>query len=82
MAGSVEGLDADNVTVVDSSGKALSSSRGDELAGPMTPGMLSYQQSMERRLESRAQSLLDRALGAGNSLVRVNAEIDFDQRVV
>jgi flagellar M-ring protein FliF len=35
---------------------------------------------MERRLETRAQSLLDRALGAGNSLVRVNAEIDFDQR--
>ncbi len=80
VSGSVEGLDADNVTVVDSSGKALSNNRGNELAGPMTPGMLSYQQSMERRLESRAQSLLDRALGAGNSLVRVNAEIDFDQR--
>ena len=46
----------------------------------MTPGMLTYQQTMERRLETRAQSLLDRALGAGNSLVRVNAEVDFDQR--
>ena len=79
VSGSVEGLDADNVTVVDSSGKALSRTGQDELGGPMTPGMLSYQQSMERRLEMRAQSLLDRALGAGNSLVRVNAEIDFDQ---
>ncbi|MEA3362546.1 MAG: flagellar basal-body MS-ring/collar protein FliF [Thermodesulfobacteriota bacterium] len=80
VAGSVEGLDAENVTVVDSSGKALSKSHGDEMAGPMTPGMLNYQQTMERRLETRAQSLLDRALGAGNSLVRVNAEVDFDQR--
>jgi flagellar M-ring protein FliF len=80
VAGSVEGLDAENVTVVDSSGKVLSQSQDDDMSGPMTPGMLSYQQTMEARLERRAQSLLDRALGAGNSLVRVNAEIDFDQR--
>ena len=80
VAGSVEGLEAENVTVVDSSGKVLSKSRSDELAGPMTPGMLEYQHTMERRLETRAQSMLDRALGAGNSLVRVNAEVDFDQR--
>lgn len=80
VAGSVEGLDAENVTVVDSTGKVLSKNRSDEVAGPMTPGMLNYQQAMERRLETRAQSLLDRALGAGNSLVRVNAEVDFDQR--
>ena len=80
VAGSVEGLDAENVTVVDSSGKVLSKSRSDEMAGPMTPGVLNYQQRMEQRLEIRAQSLLDRALGAGNSLVRVNAEVDFDQR--
>ncbi len=46
----------------------------------MTPGMLSYQQSMEQRLESRAQSLLDRALGAGNSVVRVTASLDFMQQ--
>jgi flagellar M-ring protein FliF len=80
VAGSVEGLESENVTVVDSSGKVLSKSRSDEMAGPMTPGMLDYQNTLERRLETRAQSLLDRALGAGNSLVRVNAEVDFDQR--
>jgi len=80
VAGSVEGLDAENVTVVDSSGKVLSKSTSDDVSGPMTPGMLTYQQTMEHRLESRAQSLLDRALGAGNSLVRVNADVDFDQR--
>ena len=79
VAGSVEGLDAENVTVVDSSGKALSKSSSDEVAGPMTPGMLTYQQTVERRLENRAQSLLDRALGAGNSLVRVTADVDFDK---
>ena len=80
VAGSVEGLEAENVTVVDASGKVLSKSSGEELSGPMTPGMLEYQQKVERRLEERAQSMLDRALGAGNSMVRVTAEINFDQR--
>ena len=80
VAGSVEGLEAENVTIVDSSGKVLSKSRADDISGPMTPCMLEYQLTMERRLEGRAQSLLDRALGAGNSLVRVNAEVDFDKR--
>jgi flagellar M-ring protein FliF len=80
VAGSVEELEAENVTVVDASGKVLSKSRSEEMAGPMTPGMLEYQQTVERRLEDRAQSMLDRALGASNSMVRVTAEINFDQR--
>jgi flagellar M-ring protein FliF len=80
IAGSVEGIEAENVTVVDSSGRILSANPSDEVAGPMTPGMLDYQQTLERRLESRAQSLLDRALGAGNSVVRVTAAVDFLQQ--
>ncbi|MCK4501820.1 MAG: flagellar M-ring protein FliF, partial [Desulfuromonadales bacterium] len=80
VAGSVEGLESENVTVVDSSGKALSKSNVDAVAGPATPGMLNYQQTLQQRLENSAQSLLDRALGAGNSLVRVNVAVDFDQR--
>ncbi len=80
VAGSVEELEAENVTVVDASGKVLSKSRSEEMSGPMTPGMLEYQQTVERRLEERAQSMLDRALGASNSMVRVTAEINFDQR--
>jgi flagellar M-ring protein FliF len=80
VAGSVEGLDSEHVTVVDSSGKALSKSRADDAAGGNSPGNLDYQQTVETRLEARAQSMLDRALGAGNSLVRVTAVVDFDQR--
>lgn len=80
VSGSVEGLDPEYVTVVDSNGRTLSNNRDDEMPGPMTPGMLSYQQTMEGRLEHRAQTLLERALGVGNALVKVNASIDFDQR--
>lgn len=80
VAGSVEELEAEKVTVVDATGKILSRGESDKLNGPMTPGMLEYQQAVERRFERRAQSMLDRALGAGNSMVRVTAELNFDQR--
>jgi len=79
VAGSVDGLEAENVTVVDAAGAVLSRPDNEKLAGPMTPGMLDYQQTVEQRLESRAQSLLDRALGAGSSLVKVTATLDFVQ---
>jgi len=79
VSGSVEGLDEEHVTIVDSNGRVLSQNRSESMQGPMTPGMLDYQQTVERRLEDRAQSMLDRALGPGNSLVKVTAELDFAQ---
>lgn len=79
VAGSVEGLDAEYVTVVNSSGKVLSKRQEQGLSGPMTPGMLEYQQAVERQMESRAQEMLDRALGMSNSLVKVTAVLDFSQ---
>ncbi|MDO3378081.1 flagellar basal-body MS-ring/collar protein FliF [Geoalkalibacter halelectricus] len=79
VASSIEGLDPKNVTVIDSTGRVLSKRPGDGIEGPMTPGMLDYQSRVERSLEERAQSLLDRALGIGNSLVRITAQLDFSQ---
>jgi len=79
VAGSVEGLEAEYVNVVNSSGKVLSKRPEEGLNGPMTPGMLEYQQAVERQMESRAQDLLDRALGVSNSLVKVTAVLDFAQ---
>lgn len=79
VSGSIEGLESENVTVIDSSGQVLSRKASEGQSGPMTPGMLDYQQTVERRLEERAQSLLDRALGSSNSLVKVTAEVDFSQ---
>jgi len=80
VAGSVEGLEPEKVTVVDATGKVLNkpeTSLGDTGGGP---AMLSHQAALETRLEQRAQALLDRALGAGNSMVQVTAQIDFTKR--
>ncbi len=79
VAGSIEGLEVENIAIVDSNGRVLSKAVGDNSSGQMTAGMLDYQQTIEQRLEKRAQSLLDRALGASNSLAQVTAQIDFSQ---
>ncbi|MEA3465491.1 MAG: flagellar basal-body MS-ring/collar protein FliF [Thermodesulfobacteriota bacterium] len=79
VAGSVERLEPEYVTVVNSTGKVLSKRPEEGLSGPMTPGMLEYQQAVERQMENRAQDMLDRALGVANSLVKVTAVLDFAQ---
>jgi flagellar M-ring protein FliF len=79
VAGSVEGVEPEYVTVVNSAGKVLSKRPEEGLNGPMTPGMLEYQQAVERQMERRAQDMLDRALGVANSLVKVTALLDFAQ---
>jgi len=80
VVGSIEGLDSGQVTVVDSTGRILSRPSRDEKIGPATPGLLEYQLELESQLEKRAQSLLDRAVGPGNSVVRVTASVDFSQQ--
>lgn len=80
VAGSVTGLNPEQVSIIDSTGRVLNGHSDDEVGGSMTAGMLNYEQMVERRLERRAQALLDRALGVGNSLVKVTAQIDFSQR--
>ncbi|MCF6291625.1 MAG: flagellar M-ring protein FliF [Desulfobacterales bacterium] len=79
VAGSIEGLDPGRVTVVDSSGRILSRPPRAEVDGLASSGLIERQLSLERQLEGRAQSLLDRALGLGNSVVRVTATVDFSR---
>jgi flagellar M-ring protein FliF len=80
VAGSVEGLDNPQVSVIDSNGRVLSKPRDTAVDSPLAPGLLEYQRSFEKSLEQRAQALLDRAVGTGNSLVQVTASLDFSQR--
>jgi flagellar M-ring protein FliF len=80
VSGSVEGLQAGQVSVIDANGRVLSKSPQTDMDSPLSPGLQQYQQRLEKRLENRAQSLLDRALGVGNSLVQITASLDFSQR--
>jgi flagellar M-ring protein FliF len=82
VAGSVEWLDKNMVTVVDTSGKTLSQSSGNDLDQMMLPDKLKFKNTLESNLETRAQSLLDLALGHGNAIVRVTTDLDFTQEAI
>lgn len=81
VASSIEGMNTDNVTVLDSRGKILSKggSGTADAAAKMTSTMQETQRAYERSLEERLQTLLDRVVGGGKTVARVTASFDFKQ---
>ncbi|NPV71232.1 MAG: flagellar M-ring protein FliF [Firmicutes bacterium] len=81
---SVEGLRPEDVTIVDYKGKVLSSEYGldqtsaDKQAGSFMEVKMAFQKDLERSV----QTLLETALGQGNVVARVNADVSFDQTTV
>jgi len=79
VAGSITGLTAENITVVDSNGVALDAGLKEDDEEYLSIDRLAYQQKVENRLEMRAQALLDKTMGKDNAMVRVNATLDFSK---
>jgi len=79
VAGSIEGLEPDQVTVTDSSGQLLSVP-GDGSTGTSAAAGETDEQTAryEQRVSSAVQQMLDRVVGSGRSVVRVNARLNFD----
>lgn len=76
VASSVEGLQARDVTVVDGHGLLLSSTATDETVG-LSSTQLEYQHMVEKDIETRVQSMLERIVGVNKAVVRVSGLIDF-----
>ncbi len=79
VSSSIQGLTPKQITVIDQNGNILTKTAENGLGGTISQSMLKYQLEVERHLESRAQSLLDTALGPDRSMVRVTALLDFSQ---
>jgi flagellar M-ring protein FliF len=80
IAGSVEGLETGNITVVDVEGNVLSIGDSDDtrLAG-MSNTQQEFKRELEGRLEKRVQTMLEKVAGKGKAIVRVSAALDFKQ---
>lgn len=79
VAASVEGLNPKNISIIDYDGNLLSGGRdNDQLAG-LSSSQLEVRQNVEKYLEDKAQSMLDGVLGPGKALVRVTADLNFQQ---
>jgi flagellar M-ring protein FliF len=78
VANAVEGLTANNVSVVDNQGNVLSENNENDSVAGLTSTQLSARQNLEKYLAKKAEDMLNRVLGAGQSVVRVSADINFD----
>jgi flagellar M-ring protein FliF len=80
VAGSVEGLQPENITIVDMDGNVLSAGMSGEsnFAG-LTSSQQEFQNEFESGLEKRVQTMLERVVGKGKAIVRVTASLDFKQ---
>ena len=79
VSSSVEGLTPGNVTLIDTQGKILSKDDNDEPLAYSGSKQYEMKQSVENYLAQKAQTMLDNVLGYGNSMVQVNADLNFNQ---
>lgn len=79
VAASVEGLDPENITIVDYGGNLLSSVHQSDPAIGLSNSQLEVTRSVEQHLQGKAQSMLEEVMGVGKSVVRVTAKLDFQQ---
>lgn len=79
VASAVEGLSADMVTSVDASGNVLSKGASEGDAAAILGTHLEYKTAYEKNLTQRIQSMLEKIVGKGKAIVRVTADMDFNQ---
>jgi flagellar M-ring protein FliF len=75
---SVEGLQPENVTVLDTNGRVLSESSMGETGA--VSSQLDHRRALESYLSAKAEEMLAQVLGPGRAIVRVTADLNF-QRV-
>ncbi len=82
VSSAVEGLKADNVTVIDSDGNVLSEAlaTGGGASGRITSNQSKLKRQYESTLASNLQSMLTRIVGPDKAVVRVSATMNFDQK--
>jgi flagellar M-ring protein FliF len=80
VARSVEGLSPSEVTVMDTTGRLLSTEYGDsDILGGAGSAAYELTSKVERDLEKRLISMLSPVLGAGNVVCQVRANLNLDQ---
>ncbi|MFQ5649093.1 MAG: flagellar basal-body MS-ring/collar protein FliF [bacterium] len=77
VAASVEGLDPEDVIIVDTLGRVLTKNRARDHDIELSSSQYDLKRTVEEYLSKKAQSMLDKVLGESNSIVRVSAELDF-----
>ncbi len=79
VSSSVEGLSPDNITILDSAGRMLSSRKSGSELGALSTSQLELRKQVENYLEDKALSMLDPVVGSGKAVIRISARLNFEQ---
>lgn len=79
VSSSVEGLSPEKVTIVDSQGRLLTKQIEESGIDAANGRQYEVKSEVENYLAGKAQGILDKVVGYGNSDVKVNVELDFTQ---
>ncbi len=77
VASSIEGMNPNDVTVLDTQGHLLSRQEDDSPLPYSGSKQYEMKRNIEKYLAHKAQSILDNVLGYGSAVVKVNADLDF-----
>lgn len=78
ISSSIEGLSPENVTIIDSYGNVLSKGESSNSMFASSSDQLELQKAVEEELIAKSQEMLEKVVGIGNSITRVNAQLDFE----
>jgi flagellar M-ring protein FliF len=78
-ASAVAGLEPEQVTVVDTKGRVIfKGGAGNDASTLLSTAHLDYEREIEEEIRTNVQSMLEGIVGIGKAIVRVNADIDFN----
>ncbi|MFW6245238.1 MAG: flagellar basal-body MS-ring/collar protein FliF, partial [Fibrobacterota bacterium] len=79
VSSSVDGLEPQNISIVDYEGKLLSNPFGQDETAFASSRNMELQQNVERYLEAKANQMLSSVFGHSKAFVKVSADLDFDR---
>lgn len=81
VSAAVEGLKPERVNVADTRGNLLHDGSGVDSGGiKMSSSQLGIKRNVERGIQHDVETMLDKVVGPGKAVVRVNARLSFDSR--
>ena len=79
VSGSVDGIEAERVTILDQGGRLLSSPWAPGSPSALASKELEMRSDIEKYLEAKAEQIVTQMVGPGNARVQISAEINGDR---
>ncbi len=79
VSGAVEGLQPEQVTVMDTLGRMLNGPRDESFEAGLSSSQTEYQQRFEGNLQKSIETMLEKVIGQGKVVAQVRGSFNFEQ---